>query len=403
MTVEVTLTDLNGLIEYTFTDVDLQFFAGGGAIFDLNWSTDNMLSGQAEMVQPSAIPEGAFRLTYYSAATGSVTADFYGDWPEPLTLAELGQNQTWVESTADLQIEEVHILAPAQYRILIDFNGEGPTVQDFVESWTEQDLVALSPLVNGEFAVEGGWEGTSGRDHYNGTNQDDVIEGLGGRDVLKGGKGNDEIFGGSGNDKLFGQAGKDTIEGGAGKDKLSGGSGHDTLRGEDGNDRLTGGGGNDSMVGGDGRDVLSGGAGSDNVQGGAGNDRLIGGGGDDSLSGSFGDDTLIDGRGDDYMWGGTGADLFIFKQGIAGGTDFISMEKYGGDKLRLEGFGVDIDTSTASAEEIEAAMAAQNIHIVQDTVSWNFGIGFEDTGDAITMSFDTVVLEAQIWDYIEFA
>ena len=403
MTVEVTLTDLNGLIEYTFADVDLQFFAGGGALFDLNWSVDNMLAGNAAMTPASFLPEGAFRLTYYSAATGSVTADFFGDWPEPLTYAEIGENSAWLESTADIEIEEIAMIVPGAYRILIDFNGAGPTVKEFVETWTEPDLVALNPLVNGEFSVEDGWSGTSGRDRYLGTNQDDTIEGLGGRDVLKGGRGDDEIFGGSGNDKLFGQAGKDLLEGGAGKDNLVGGGGHDTLRGGDGNDKLKGGGGNDSMVGDDGKDVLLGAGGSDTLHGGAGNDRLIGGGGDDSLLGSFGDDTLIDGRGDDYMWGGSGADLFIFKKGVAGGTDFVDMDKTGGDKLRLQGFGVDIDTSTATAEEIEAAMAAQNIHIVQDTESWNFGIGFEDTGDAITLAFDTPVLSSQIWDYIEFA
>lgn len=403
MTVEVTLTDLSGLIEYTFADIDLQFYAGGGAIFEFaDYLDQNYLTGQAAMVQPSPIPEGAMRLVYYSAATGSVTGDFYGDWPAPLSMAELDQNISWVESTANLKIEEAHILAPSQYRILIDFNGEGPTVKEFIETWTEQDLVALNPLVNGEFAVEGGWEGTSGRDRYLGTTEDDIIEGLGGRDFLKGGKGNDEIFGGSGNDKLFGQAGKDTIEGGAGKDKLVGGGGHDVLRGEAGNDRLIGGGGNDSMVGGDGRDVLSGGGGKDNVQGGEGNDRISGGGGNDSLSGSYGNDTLIDGRGDDYMWGGTGADLFIFKKGVAGGTDLVSMERFGGDKIRLEGYGIDIDTSTATAAEIKAAMAAQNIHVVQDTVSWNIGIGFEDTGDAITLTFDQNVLLSQVWGYFEF-
>ncbi len=402
MTVEVTLTDLNGLIEYSFDDVDLLFFAGGGAIFDLNWSVDNMLAGQAEMVQPSVLPEGAFRLTYYSAATGSVTADFYGDWPAPLTLQQIGQSAAWVESTADLQIEEARIIVPSAYNILIDFNGEGPTVKEFVETWTEQDLVALNPLVNGEFAVNDGWSGTRGRDRYTGTKMDDVIEGLGGRDVLKGGAGDDKIFGGSGNDKLFGQAGKDLIEGGGGKDKLLGGGGHDTMRGGDGNDRLNGGGGNDYMVGDGGRDVLSGGAGRDNIQGGAGNDRLIGGKGNDTLSGSFGDDTFVDGKGDDVMMGGSGADLFIFKKGVAGGTDLITMEKYGNDKLRLQGYGVDIDTATATAKQIEDAMAAQNIHIVQDSMSGNFGIGFGNTGDAITLSFDTRVLPSQIWEYIEF-
>jgi Ca2+-binding RTX toxin-like protein len=402
MTVEVTLQDLNGLIEYTFADVDLKFFAGGGARFDFGLSDTNYLSGQAEIAPATFLPEGAFRLTYYSDATGSVTADLFGDWPDPLTMSQLGENVTWVESTANIEIEEVTVIVPHAYRITIDFNGEGPTVKDFVENWTERDLAALNPLVNGEFSTEDGWSGTSGRDRYNGTSQADIIEGLGGRDILKGGRGNDEILGGSGNDRLFGQAGKDTLEGGAGKDKLSGGGGRDVLSGDDGNDRLIGGGGNDRLQGGGDRDVLSGGNGSDVLQGGEGNDRLIGGSGNDTLSGSFGNDTLIDGRGDDFLQGGGGADLFIFEKNVAGGTDLITMQRFGGDILRLQGFGVDVDTSTASAEEIEAAMATQGIHVTRDSSSGNFEIGFGATGDAITISFDQTVLQGQIWDYFEF-
>lgn len=402
MTVEVTLTDLNGLIEYGFDDVDLKFFAGGGAIFDFEFSVDNLLSGQPEITPATYLPEGVFRLTYYSNATGSVTADFYGDWPEPLTIFQSDQNAAWLESTANIEIEEITVIAPTFYRIIIDFNGSGPTVKEFVETWTESDLVALNPLVNGEFAVEGGWEGTRQNDRYLGTNGDDVIEGLAGRDVLKGGRGADQIFGGSGNDKLYGQSGNDSLEGGAGKDRLIGGGGHDTLKGGGRNDLLKGGSGNDSLYGNDGRDNLIGGGGSDNLQGGAGNDRLNGGTGNDTLLGSFGDDTLIDGRGDDYMWGGSGADLFIFKNGVAGGSDLVSMERFGGDKLRLQGYGVDIDTSSASAAQIAAAMEDQGLQITRDGSTGDFEITFEGSDDLLTLRFDQVVLAAQIWDYIEF-
>lgn len=46
MTVEVTLTDLSGLIEYTFADIDLQFYAGGGAIFEFaDYLDQNYLTG----------------------------------------------------------------------------------------------------------------------------------------------------------------------------------------------------------------------------------------------------------------------------------------------------------------------------------------------------------------------
>ncbi|MDE4276490.1 calcium-binding protein [Phaeobacter gallaeciensis] len=403
MTVEVTLTDLNGLIEYTFDDVDLLFFAGGGARFDFDYLDANQLTGLAEITPATILPENTFRLTYYSNTTGSVTADLVGDWPEPLVLSEIGSNDAWVESTADIHIDEVTVIVPHSYRIIIDFDGNGPTVQDFVENWTEADLAALNPMVNGEFSTEDGWSGTSGKDRYTGTRQDDVIEGLGGRDILKGGRGDDEILGGSGNDKLFGQAGDDTLDGGSGKDKLSGGGGRDTLSGGADKDRLTGGGGNDSLVGEGGNDVLSGGKGADVLQGGEGNDRLLGGSGNDTISGGSGNDTFVDGDGDDYMFGGGGRDLFIFEMGDAGGDDFVSMQRFGGDLIRLEGYGIDIDTSTASAAEIEEAMAGQGIFVTQSTAGGNFEVEFDGSGDTITLSFDQTVLMSQVWDYFEFS
>ncbi|WP_194094958.1 calcium-binding protein [Marivivens aquimaris] len=402
MTVEVTLTDLNGLIEYTLEDVDLLFFAGGGAAFDFSYLDANQLTGLAEMTPATIMPENTFRLTYYSDITGSVTADLVGDWPEPLQLFQIGNSDAWVESTANIQIEEVTVIAPHSYKIVIDFNGEGPTVKEFVETWTEADLAALNPLVNGEFATQDGWSGTSGKDKYNGTAQDDVIEGLGGKDILRGGRGDDEIFGGSGNDKLVGQAGNDTLDGGAGNDKLSGGGGRDQLSGGEGKDKLIGGGGNDSLAGDGGNDVLSGGGGNDLLQGGTGNDRLIGGGGNDALSGGDGMDTFIDGGGDDYMYGGGHADVFIFEKKSAGGDDFVSMERFGGDVIRLEGYGVSVDTSTASASEIEAAMSNRGITVTQETAGGEFVVHFAKSGDTITMSFDQAVLLPQVWDYFEF-
>lgn len=403
MTVEVTLTDLNGLIEYSMEEVDLLFFSGGGAIFDFDYSDTNYLTGLAEMTPATILPENTFRLTFYSSSTGSVTADLVGDWPEPLRLTEIGRSDAWVESTADIQIDEMTVIAPHSYKIVINFDGNGPTVQEFVENWTEADLAALNPLVNGEFSTEDGWSGTSGNDRYNGTRQDDVIEGLGGRDLLKGGRGDDEIRGGSGNDKLLGQAGADTLDGGAGNDKLSGGGGRDTLLGGDGKDRLIGGGGNDSLVGGKGNDVLSGGGGSDVLQGGEGNDRLLGGGGNDTLSGGSGKDTFIDGGGDDYMFGGGGADLFIFENGDSGGDDIVSLERFGGDIIRLEGYGVDIDASTSSPAEIEQAMADHGILVTQETAGGDFVIEFDGADDTITLTFDQTVLMSQVWDYFEFA
>ena len=80
----------------------------------------------------------------------------------------------------------------------------------------------------------------------------------------------------------------------------------------------------------------------------------------------------------------------------------ITMQRFGGNILRLQGFGVDVDTSTASAEEVEAAMATQGIHVTRDSSSGNFEIGFGTTGDAITISFDQTVLHGQIWEYFEF-
>ena len=85
MTVEVTLTDLNGLIEYTFDDVDLLFFAGGGARFDFDYLDANQLTGLAEITPATILPENTFRLTDYSNTTGSVTVDLVGsNTPAPV-------------------------------------------------------------------------------------------------------------------------------------------------------------------------------------------------------------------------------------------------------------------------------------------------------------------------------
>lgn len=405
MTVEITLQNSGAHYNLEFSEVDVKLFSGEGALFNFVWGEPGYIGGLPEMSPAfGGVPEGAFQLTYVDLTTGlTVIGQLFGDWPEPLTLAQSGESTAWLESTADLPIEEATLLAVGNYLITIDFNGDGPTVKDFVENWTEADLLATNPLVNGEFSVLDGWEGTSGKDTYDGTSGDDVIEGLGGRDILKGGAGDDEIFGGSGNDKILGQGGHDTLDGGAGKDRLVGAAGQDELNGGGGNDKLLGGAANDSLIGGAGRDVLTGGAGDDTLTGGTGNDRLIGGKGDDSIYAGDGDDTLIDGRGDDYMFGGNGADLFLFKSGTSGGTDFISMQRFGGDKVKLQGYGIEVDTETATNSEIEAAMEAAGLHVVRDDQSGNFGIGFEETGDAITLSFDQTVLISQIWQYFEFA
>lgn len=232
-----------------------------------------------------------------SLGTGAV-AYITGNWPSPLSGASIADPFAiidWVDAASSRRVQTVDLVMP-EYRIIIDFNGEGPTLQEFVESFTEDTLLAFAPEINGS-VIGGDGPGTAGDDTLIGTAQADDIRGLGGDDRIEGRGRGDDLQGDSGNDTLLGQGGNDTLRGGSGRDRLEGGRGNDSLYGEGARDVLLGGAGRDRLEGGSGNDVLRGGAGRDTFLEQDGNDRYIGGGGADRFiftdEDSYGNDRII--------------------------------------------------------------------------------------------------------------
>jgi len=111
---------------------------------------------------------------------------------------------------------------------------------------------------NGNGALPGAINGTSGNDNLNGTSGNDVIVGLAGQDAINAQSGNDTLLGGDGNDTLDGVTGDDMIYGNAGDDYLNTGAlpSNATLDGGTGNDTLFGGNGNTLFTTGTGSDVV---------------------------------------------------------------------------------------------------------------------------------------------------
>jgi Ca2+-binding RTX toxin-like protein len=231
-------------------------------------------------------------------------------------------------------------------------NGDGPTLQEFINGYTLEDLLTSADTVNGEpytFDPDTGGEtdGTDGPDDLTGDDGDNLIQGGAGNDTISGGAGDDTLRGGGGADEIFGGAGNDFLFGGRGQDTVDGGIGSDTIAGGFGADLLIGGGGND---------ILRGQAGADTLSGGAGRDTLLGGAGADDMDGGDGNDRLIGGRGNDTATGGAGSDTFVFLSGhlVDGQIDTITDFEIGVDKLRIAGIDFEdlIITDGASGAEI---------------------------------------------------
>ncbi|MFV1709850.1 calcium-binding protein, partial [Phaeobacter sp. JH20_09] len=157
--------------------------------------------------------------------------------------------------------------------------GSGPTLQEFVDGYSLENLLTDADTVNGSPYTfensEDDFTGGTDADHFVGTDENDVMTGAGGADTLLGGLGDDAISGGTGADRLRGGAGNDDINGGAGADLLGGGRGRDTLDGGEGNDKLFGGSGHDELIGGAGNDRILGGRGNDTATGGEGSDVFV--------------------------------------------------------------------------------------------------------------------------------
>ncbi len=235
--------------------------------------------------------------------------------------------------------------------------GEGPTMQQVLDGYTLDDLLAVTTTLNSA-PYEGTTDpdaGTDGPDDLAGGATDDTLNGGDGNDTLSGDDGDDLLVGGSGDDSASGGVGDDQIwagsgdqgddyfEGGAGNDSIGGGAGNDTLAGDAGNDQVwagagnddvNGGGGNDSMGGGAGSDTMSGGNGDDTIYTGAGSDRVLAGAGSDSVYGGGGDDEIFGNNGTDLIFGGAGSDELDGGDGndtLWGGAGNDTMNGGGGD------------------------------------------------------------------------
>lgn len=247
------------------------------------------------------------------ASNGSIgsAAVMFGSWPAPLSLTAAivpGAFESWVLRAGGTTLQKI-LMDTGEYVVEIKFDGDGPTAKEFVETWSEDDLVALSPIVNGVLVKGPDPEPPKPtlHDDLTGTTGDDVMFGKGGNDTINGGLGDDTLNGGKGDDSLIGALGDNLLNGNVGHDILIGGNEFDRLFGGKGNDSLRGEDGDDSLFGGLGADTLNGGDGKDRIKAGA------------------GDDLIIDGEGDDVMLGQKGSDIFMFS--------FDEAEGYATDRI----------------------------------------------------------------------
>lgn len=338
--------------------------------------------------------------------------------PAPLeNTSDISAWLDWVDASATARVEEINFGwldstgAIPNYVIDVDFDGEGPTVRQLIETFDEDDLLALNPVVNGEPTGGGStpFNGTGGSDTHTGDGSDETMNGRGGNDTLNGAGGDDTLLGGAGNDRLIGGAGGDILNGQGGNDHLRGNGGGDELIGGKGRDSLFGQGGADDLSGGGGKDQLNAGGGADSANGGGGNDVILGGGGGDTLIGVAGSDTLRGQNGDDNLYGGNGNDLidggkgsdtleggggaddFLFTRGQPG-HDLVRVDSFNSnganDAFVLKGFSITPWADGAGASAIRAALADGGV--TAETLgngNWMVDLGrgsFEVTGANLT-------------------
>ncbi|WP_051539666.1 calcium-binding protein [Sulfitobacter sp. 20_GPM-1509m] len=382
MPVSYTAINLTTLQQLTLDDVELTFFNQAAYSFPPNSS---VLAGAPETIfQTENIFTITMNLGTVNGVPQSVTAFFTGNWPAPLSPAEMSNINTlngWLQAAGDIQIDQLTLIDTrgGGFKIDIDFDGEGPTPRELVTSWAEEDLVNVLPPEPLD------WTGTDGADIFSGTALDDVLHGQDGNDRLRGLDGDDTMFGDDGNDLLIGGRGNDELHGGLGGDKINGDAGNDLLVGGAGRDVLRGGLGDDTLYASDKNgdsdaldDVnhLKGGKGNDFLYGGDFNDTLDGGKNSDIVYGGAGDDVLIAGRGNDVLHGQNGADTFVFQSGKISGTKLVDITRFGGDHLLLEGFDgldasvMDLDLGDRFQAIRDAGISATNVGSVW-TVDFN--------------------------------
>ncbi len=262
-------------------------------------------------------------VTLINTDTG-VRAVVRGAFPAPIPVLDAinpssGAYQAWINAALPVRILDMRV-ETNDFILTVDFDGAGPTVDDFYHRWTPADLFALSPTIN---------DVAYGPDGEPLPVPVDPVEltGTPGPDALTGDAGNDRLLGEAGDDTLDGGLGSDTLNGGDGDDIIIGGPGEGDLRdvifGGEGNDSIDAGAGNDQIFGQGGNDTIAGGAGVDEIQGQDGDDVITGSSFSDLVFGGAGDDFVNGGFGHDRINGGLGADKF-FHVGVEGhGSDWV--------------------------------------------------------------------------------
>jgi parallel beta-helix repeat protein len=198
---------------------------------------------------------------------------------------------------------------------------------------------------------------------FGGTGANTIAGGSGASTVVAG-TGASTVFAGSGPMLLFGGAGAllfagganggSTVVGGTGVATLFGSSGgHNMLFGGTGAATMVGGGSGDQLIGGGtAGNQLFAGAGNETLAGSAlgGNDLLMAGTGTDVLFAGSGSDTIVAGTGNAQMVAGSGPGLFVFSNGLAGGSDIIWNFTHGLDHVLLANYSANaVPTALASA------------------------------------------------------
>ncbi|WP_323781906.1 calcium-binding protein [Leisingera sp.] len=278
-----------------------------------------------------------------------------------------------------------------------EWNAFDDSITGFTDptgSFAPGAIIPFSSVEGTTIVEDDEFNGSPGRDRYNGGIGDDYFISSDGRDTYNGGKGYDQVAftgdpGGATANLKTGTAtdgwGKtDTLKsiemlrGSAFDDSFTGNGGRNIMRGVEGNDTLNGAGGRDEVRydrddryggsdgvtvklnkgfaidgfgdrdrlknfedvrGSDYRDSITGNGARNELEGEGGNDTLQGLGGKDTLHGGAGRDKLNGGNGNDILNGDGGADLFIFKGSFGDDTitDFRTAGKQ--EKVDLSGVG----------------------------------------------------------------
>jgi Ca2+-binding RTX toxin-like protein len=107
--------------------------------------------------------------------------------------------------------------------------------------------------------------------------------------------------------------------------------------------------------------------------GGTGTTTMVGGSGNDVMFGGSGADSMFSGTGNAVMAAGSGADLFVFINGSAGGTDVILNFSHGPDQVWLGNYATNAVPSVlggaVTANGSTTIMLSDNTHITFAGVS----------------------------------